>query len=186
MSESNESDIAAQVVDMRDKGISWNAIGLDLGLVPDAGNPANYKSRAAAARRLYKQAKGALPPSTRAPRAPREDGESPKRSRGGGGTKRIEFAPQGQAQEKLMSMEDEELVDFLKGRTIQWTIVIGPIGEFLEPSDDHTGAEYHEQECVVGRTTVRVIQAPKGRAITFNEAEAGSRSIYLHRIHTVK
>jgi hypothetical protein len=188
MSEDNE--LALQVVEMRDKGISWNAIGLDLGLVPDAGNEENYKRRAAAARRLYKQAKGGLPPSTRAARAPREageNGETPKRSRSsGGGTKRVEFAPQGEAQEKLMAMTDEELVDFLKGRTIQWTTIMGKNGQFLELNDDHTDAEYYPNECQVGRKTLRVVYLPKGRAITFNEAEAGSRSIYLHRIHTVK
>lgn len=153
----DEWKIGCQVRELRETGMSWLNIGNEMGF--SAG-----KTGAGQSRRAYKKAFGALPETPRS-----------RASAEGGGRKREKReVVHGNAVEKLAGMDDQEVEDYLANKKIKWNAVT------LTSMED----TQVELECRVGRHP-KVMKGKHGRFITFNEPDAGSRSIYLHAIHTV-
>jgi hypothetical protein len=149
-----------QVRELRETGMSWLNIGNEMGF--SAG-----KTGAGQARRAYKRAFGSLPETARSRATPSEGGSRRKKAE----------VVKGNAAEKLALMDDHDVVEYLAGKVVKWTTSTFGKDEGMEyaPAD---------MECKVGKRPV-VYNGKHGRYISFNEPEAGSRSIYLHTIHTV-
>lgn len=148
-----------KVRELRDTGLSWVHVGEEMGYAPG-------KTGAGQSRRAYKKAFGSLPETARS--AASANGNSPRKRRGGD-------AVRGDAAEKLVAMTDTELLDYLAGKWIKWmTNVITGDAEAVQA----------DLMCQVSKKP-KVAEGKYGRFIHFNEADAGSRSIYVDRIHTV-
>ena len=153
--------IGCQVRELRETGMSWLNIGTEMGF--SAG-----KTGAGQSRRAYKKAFGSLPETARS-----------RASSEGGGRRKREKAQkvQGNAAEKLALMDDHEAAEYLAGKWIEWT---------TSTFGKEEGLDYRPADmvCQVGRKP-KIATGKHGRYVTFNEPDAGSRSIYLHTIHTV-
>lgn len=128
------------------------------------GNEMGYsagKTGAGQARRAYKKAFGDWP---RTHTEPRGEGRKAKRDK-------AERVKDEAVTEKLNGMTDTEAADYLAGKWIEWTATAG----------EGVSADL---VCQVGKKP-RISEGKHGRYVTFNEADAGSRSIYLKNIFTV-
>lgn len=154
-----------RVRELREQGLAWWAIGNEMGLPGSGPSAATGKTGAGHARRLYKKAFGEYP---RTHTEPRGEGKTAKA--------RKEKAERvlGNAAEQLAVMTDTEACDYLAGKWIQWVAAVATAGEDAKA----------DMKCKVGKAP-KILEGKKGRFVTFNEPDAGSRSIYLASIHTV-
>lgn len=156
-----------RVRELREVGLPWWGIAREMGLAGSGDSAATGKTGAGGARRIYKKAFGSLPETSRS-RASTE---------GGGRKRQKREVTRGNAAEKLLAMDDQEVVEHLAGKYIYWTTSTLSASSGM----DYTPAD---MDCRVGRRPV-VATGKHGRFLTFNEPDAGSRSIYLHSIHTI-
>jgi len=179
--DNHSSDQGAQVVTMREEGMSWMAIGAKLGL-PGA------KTGAAAARKLYAAHTGQS--HTQAP-SPARKPRASKRHAAQVGSKvaRREVV---QAKGGFFSSDtpDADIIALVHGRTIEWSIdLVRLAGGKGEPA-------WADQEARVHPTDVYVKEVNDERCLNFRTLEghyedgkpiAGpTRTVRLAAIHTVR
>lgn len=185
-----QAALAPRVKELRDAGTAWWQIGFALDLPGSADTVVKGKGGAAFARKIYASGFGDVPRTQvrDGSRANREKNTDVKAIKSQRKMDRVATVRAGTAVVRE-SMEDDEIVDMLKGRVIGWYIDLADVSPGESMYSEHE-AGVHPKWCKIethnGARCLAFKEFDPSAPVKYRAFAGATRIVRLSRIHTVR